>query len=133
MTTKLVEAGTLKEGGYVMMDGAACKIVGMQISRPGKHGHAKIRMEAIGLIDNKRRIEVFPGHDNKEVPIVEKENAQVLSVANGIANVMDNLTFETFDLAVPEDMKDTCVPGAVVMYWKILDDKIMKQLKGGSE
>jgi translation initiation factor 5A len=131
MTTKLVDAGSLKEGGYVMMGGAACRIVGMQISKPGKHGHAKIRMEAIGLIDNKRRIEVMPGHDNMEVPIVEKKNAQVLSVANDFANVMDTETFETFDLKIPEEMKETCVAGVTVMYWIILDDKIMKQLKGG--
>jgi translation initiation factor 5A len=131
MTTKLVDAGSLKEGGYVMMGGAACKILSIQTSKPGKHGHAKIRMEAIGLIDNKRRIEVMPGHDNMEVPIVEKKNAQVLSVANNVANVMDTETFETFDLPVPDEMQGTCVPGVTVMYWRILDDKVMKQLKGG--
>ncbi|MFH1181657.1 MAG: translation initiation factor IF-5A [Candidatus Woesearchaeota archaeon] len=131
MTTKLVDAGSLKEGGYVLIDGVACKILSMQVSRPGKHGHAKIRMEGIGLIDNKRRIIVMPGHDNMEVPIVEKKNAQVLSVANNVANVMDTETFETFDLQVPDEMKGTCISGITVMYWRILDDKIMKQLKGG--
>lgn len=131
MTTKLVGAGNLKEGGYVILEGAACKILSLQTSRPGKHGHAKIRMEGIGLIDNKRRIIVMPGHDNMEVPIVGKKNAQVLSVANKVANVMDTETFETFDLQVPDELKDTCVSGVTVMYWRIMDDKIMKQLKGG--
>ena len=43
---------------------------------------------------------------------------------------MDAETYETFDLSIPEELKDTVVEGCNVVYWTILDDKVMKQVKG---
>ena len=80
MAVKNVGANTLKTGSYLVIEGAACKVNSIQISRPGKHGHAKMRIEGIGVVDGKKRIIVIPGHDNVEVPIIEKKTAQVLSV-----------------------------------------------------
>ena len=40
----------LKPGRYIMMDGEACKILDMQKSAPGKHGHAKYRVSAQTII-----------------------------------------------------------------------------------
>jgi len=131
MTTKSVGATTLKVGSYLIMEGAACKVTNIQISRPGKHGHAKMRIEGMGLIDNKKRIIVMPGHDSVDVPIIDKKNAQILSVQGGIANVMDTETYETFDLKIPEELKADCVTGATVLYWQILSDRVMKQVKSG--
>ena len=74
---KLVSVGSLKKGDTIIIDGVACKITDTTTSRPGKHGHAKINMMAVGLLDGKKRNLVMPGHDNVEVPIIEKKNAQV--------------------------------------------------------
>ena len=131
MATKTAGGNELKVGSYLIVEGAACKIVNIDISRPGKHGHAKMRIEGIGIIDNKRRIIVMPAHDNIEVPIIEKKTAQVLSVHDNIANVMDAETYETFDLAIPDELKDACVGGVSVLYWKVMEDKILKQVKSG--
>ena len=131
MTTKNVNAGSLQKGSYIMIEGVACKVVDTQTSKPGKHGHSKIRISAIGVIDEKKRIVVMPGHDNVDVPIIEKKTAQVLSIQNDMANVMDSETYETFDLKIPEELKGQVVEGCSVLYWQILDDKVMKQLKGG--
>ena len=127
--TKPVSVGTLTKGSYVVIDGIACKVSGMQTSRPGKHGHAKVRLEGVGLLDDKKRIIVMPGHDHINVPIIDKRTAQVLSLAGDQANVMDAETFETFDLAIPENLKGEIAEGASVLYWTILDDKVMKQVK----
>ncbi len=112
-----------------MVDGAACRVVDVQISRPGKHGHAKVRLSAVGLVDNKKRITIMPGHDNVDVPIIEKKTAQVLSVQTDSANVMDLETFETFDIKIPEEFKGKVIEGGSVLYWTILEDKIIKQIK----
>ena len=72
----------------------------------------------------------MPGHDNVEVPIVEKKSAQVLSIQENKANVMDSENFETFDLQIPEELKGQVSEGTNVMYWIILEDKVMKQIKG---
>ena len=129
MTTKPVSVGSLQRGNYVVIEGVACKVSGTQVSRPGKHGHAKVRLEAVGLIDGKKRIIVSPGHDNIDAPMVEKKAAQVLSIQDDTANVMDAETYETFDLKIPEELKGEVVDGCTVVYWTILDDKVMKQIK----
>ncbi len=129
MATKMTSVGSLQKGNYVVLEGAACRIVDTQTSRPGKHGHAKVRMTAVGLVDNKKRVVVMPGHDNIEVPIVEKKTAQVLSIQGDTANVMDSETYETFDLVIPEELKGQVVEGCNILYWIILNDKIMKQVK----
>ena len=129
MSTKLVSIGTLQKGHYVVIDNAACKVCDVQVSRPGKHGHAKVRLTGVGLIDDKKRVVVAPGHDNIEVPIIEKKTAQVLSVSGDMANVMDIESYETFDIKIPDELKDSCAEGGNVLYWTILGERVMKQTK----
>jgi len=128
--TKPVSIGTLKKGNYIVIEGVASKVSDIQVSRPGKHGHAKIRLTGVGLTDGKKRIVMAPGHDHVDTPIVEKKNAQVLSIAGSTANVMDSETYETFDLGIPNDLKDQVKEGSQILYWIILDDKVMKQVNG---
>ena len=127
--TKIASIGSMKKGSYIVIEGAACKVSDTQVSRPGKHGHAKVRLTAIGLVDDKKRVIVMPGHDSIEVPIIEKKTAQVLSINGNIANVMDSETYETFDLEIADDLKADLAEGAQVLYWEILEDRVMKQIK----
>ncbi len=129
MTVKLVSVGSLKAGSYIVIDGAACRVASIQTSRPGKHGHAKCRIEAVGIVDSKKRVIVMPGHDNIESPVIEKKTATVLSVHGDMANVMDIETYETFDIKIPEELKGQVTDGVSVLYWTILNDKVMKQVK----
>ena len=129
-STELKSVGSLKKGSSVVIDGAACRVTNLAISRPGKHGHAKVRLEAVGIVDGKKRQVVMPGHDNIEIPIIDKRTAQVLSVTGDHANVMDMETYETFDIKVLEDVENGPVTaGCEVLYWVILDDKVLKQVK----
>ncbi|MBS3114320.1 translation initiation factor IF-5A, partial [Candidatus Woesearchaeota archaeon] len=130
MSTKTISANNVQKGTSIILEGVPCKVVDVEISKPGKHGHSKVRISAVGLIDEKKRIVVMPGHDNIEVPIIEKRTAQVLSLHGNSANVMDSETYETFDLKIPEEFKDQVVEGSSVLYWTILDEKIIKQVKG---
>jgi len=129
MATKLIAATSIQEGRYIVLDDVPCKVTSVQISRPGKHGHAKVRITAIGIIDNKKRDIVMPGHDMVPTPVIDKKTAQVLSVHDNIANVVDAETYETFDIEVPEELKADCIPGSNVLYWSIIGSKIMKQIK----
>lgn len=128
--TKMVSANNVQKGSFIILDGAACKVVDVEISKPGKHGHSKVRVSAVGLTDDKKRVVVMPGHDNVEVPIIEKRNAQVLNVHGDMANVMDSETYETFDLKIPDEFKEQVAEGASVLYWTIMDEKVIKQVKG---
>jgi len=121
--------GSLKKGDTVILEGAACNVTDLKTSRPGKHGHAKVNLTAVGMLDNKKRNTVMPGHDSIEVPVIDKKNAQVLNVDGNSANVMDSETYETFDMVIPEELLGEVTAGQTVVYWIILNDKVIKQIK----
>ena len=127
--TKMISANNVQKGSSIVLEGAACKVVDVEISKPGKHGHSKVKISAVGFVDDRKRIVVMPGHDNVEVPIIEKRTAQVLNVHGDMANVMDSETYETFDLKIPEELKGHVVDGSSVLYWTIMNDKVIKQVK----
>ena len=129
MATKITTAGSIKPGNYIIMEGVACKAVDISTSKPGKHGSAKARIVSMGLIDNKKREMVCPASDSVEVPIVEKKNAQVLFVNGDNANVMDQESYESFDMKIPEELQGQVREGVEILYWIILDEKVMKQVK----
>ena len=126
---KLVSVGTLKKGDTIIIEGAPCKITDTATSRPGKHGHAKVNMMAVGLLDGKKRNVVMPGHDRVEAPIIEKKSAQILSVVGEKAHVMDMETYETFDMDILEELKEQVKEGVEVLYWLVMGTKVMKQVK----
>ncbi|MDP3728092.1 MAG: translation initiation factor IF-5A [bacterium] len=128
---KPIDAVEAKPGRYVIFDGHACVVKSLEISRPGKHGHAKCRIEAVGIRDGKKIIKIMPGHDRIESPVIEKKTAQVLSVHGDSANVMDMGSFETFDIKIPEELKDKVVEGVQVQYWVVLDEKIVQDIAKG--
>ncbi len=127
--TKLMQAGDLRVGGYVIFDNVACVVRDIQTSKTGKHGSSKCRIEAVGLINQQKKIHLCPSSDNVVVPIIEKKNAQVLSVHGESATVMDNESFETFDIKITDEFKDKVKEGMVVNYWLIMDEKIIMQVK----
>ena len=126
---KLVSVSSMQKGSHIIVDGVACKVSSLSVSRPGKHGHAKVNLMAVGILDDKKRNLVMPGHDDIAVPIVGKKNAQVLSISENKANVMDSESYETFDLEIPEELKSDVTEGVTVVYWEILEDRVMKQVK----
>lgn len=126
---KLVQAGDIRVGSYVIFDGIACVVKDIQTSKTGKHGSAKCRIEAVGLVNQQKKIHLCPGGDNIQVPIIEKKNAQVLSVHGSNATVMDTETYETFDLKILEEFKDKVKDGSTVNYWVIMDEKVIMQVK----
>ncbi|HLC90730.1 MAG TPA: translation initiation factor IF-5A [Candidatus Nanoarchaeia archaeon] len=126
---KLVSVGTLKKGDTIILEGSPCKITDTATSRPGKHGHAKVNLTAVGILDGKKRQTVMPGHDKVEAPIIEKKNAQVLSVSGNMASVMDAETYETFDMEIPEELRKDVKEGVEVLYWVIMGANVMKQIK----
>ena len=110
------EVRTLKEGGYVIIDDEPCEIVSMSVSKPGKHGAAKARIDAIGIFDKQKRSIVQPVTAKIYVPIVERKRAQVISVMGNVAQLMDLETYETFELEVPDEVADKVQPGSEIVY-----------------
>ncbi len=119
MEKRIASANSVKEGSFILIDDTPCKVVSVTKSKTGKHGHAKVRIEGLSLIDGRRKTLVVPSDDKVEVPILEKKNAQVLSLEGDVAQVMDLQTYETFEAEIDESVKDRVEEGKQVVYWDL--------------
>ena len=111
-----VEIKELKEGKYVIVDDEPCVIKSISKSKPGKHGSAKARIDVIGLFDGQKRSIIGPVSDKTYVPVVERKNAQVLSIAGDIAQLMDMGDFSTFEMKIPDEYKERIKEGEEVSF-----------------
>jgi len=128
MEKKIVQIKELKEGKYVLIDGEPCKIVAVAHSKPGKHGGAKARIDAMGLFDNQRRTLMGPVDGNAEVPVINKKNAQVLNFIGDKVQLMDMESYETFELTKPDDVQGELKSGGNVLYMDVMGKKKILQI-----
>jgi translation initiation factor 5A len=129
MVSKVIEATEFRVGVHIMIDGSAHQLKKMDISKTGKHGHAKVRFEAVSIMTGKKKVSVVPGHDKFEVPMIDKRQAQVLSIAGDVASLMDSENFENFDLPLHTDeLKGSVTEGATVEYWDVEGEKLIKRV-----
>jgi len=128
MVLKVISASELRVGSYVTFDGEHYTIKSMDVSKTGKHGHAKCRFEANSLLGGKKKVLVVPGHERVEVPLIEKKKAQVLSIIDGKASVMDSESFENYEMNIPEELANDVKEGVTVEYWNVEGTNIIKRI-----
>jgi len=128
MVLKLIDSTQAKSGTNIILDGEAYTVRSNDISKSGKHGSAKCRIEAIGIISGKKKVLAVPGHERFEVPLIDKRKGQVLSVGDATASVMDLESFETMELVFTEDLKEQLSADKQVEYWDIEGTKVIKRV-----
>ncbi len=127
MVAKIINATEARVGTNIILNGKPFTVKKIDISKTGKHGHAKARIEAVGMIDENKKVFVVPGHERFEVPLVDKRKGQVLSKGDTIS-LMDLETFETIDVQCPDaSVKEQLVEGENAEYWDIEGQKIVKR------
>ena len=110
------EVRELKEGRYLLLDDEPCRILSIQTSKPGKHGEAKARIDAVGLFDGAKRSVVYPVKHKVQVPLIGKKQAQVLSLTDTEVQLMDLEDYQTFSLPLEAEFKGQLTPGTEVQY-----------------
>jgi translation initiation factor 5A len=121
---ELAEVRTLRVNRYMIIDEEPCKIMSISTSKPGKHGEAKARIEAIGIFDGQKRSVVHPVKHKVHVPIIDKRNGQVLALmGDDVVQLMDLETYETFEMPIPDEYKGKLEPGNEIMYLQALGKK----------
>ncbi|VVB73463.1 Translation initiation factor 5A [uncultured archaeon] len=122
-------AKDLKIGKYVMIDDEPCKVVEMQVSAPGKHGAAKMRITGIGIFDGSKYTLMKPSDGDIEVPTVERKIAQVVSIGNDVAQLMDPTTYEMYELKIPEELKGQVEAGKEVELLEAIGKRLMQKVR----
>ncbi len=122
-----VEAGKLRNGSFVMIDGEPCEVRDVSKSSPGKHGSAKAKIKARGLFDEKDRHITKPADTMMMSPDLDKKEGQVVSIDGNIAQVMDMDSYETEEMDIPDEFNAS--EGDKVDYWVVEGRKLFKGVK----
>ena len=133
MEKRMVNAGSLKVGRFIIIGEEPCKIVSFEKSKAGKHGHAKVRMVAIGFFDNNKRSVVYPADTSVEIPIIDKRTGQVISKTDKSVMIMDMENYQTLEIPladVEEVASSKLEVGGQVEYWNILGKRRITRAKG---
>lgn len=128
MVLRLIDAYDCKPGVTFMFEGATYTVRSNDISKTGKHGASKCRIEAIDIFTGKKKIVAVPGSERFEVPLIEKKKAQVLTVSDTTASIMDLETYETLDVPFLEEIKDQLAPEKQVEYWNVEGRKMIMRV-----
>lgn len=128
MVLKVIDATQARPGTIITVDGEYYSVKSNDISKTGKHGAAKCRIEASGIFSGKKKVIAVPGHERFEVPLVEKKKAQILSVSDTTASIMDLESYETIDIPFMDEVKDQLAPEKQVEYWDVEGQKVIMRV-----
>ncbi|KNH05062.1 translation initiation factor eIF-5A family protein [Perkinsela sp. CCAP 1560/4] len=93
-----VQAGSIKKGDVVILDGFPCKVVDMSTSKTGKHGHAKAHIIGLDIFDTRKHEEVCPSSHNMQGVVMKRQEYKVMDIEG------DQLTLMMDDGSMKEDL-----------------------------
>ena len=128
MVLRLTDAHSSKPGTTILINGEACTVRSNDISKTGKHGASKCRIEAIEIFTGKKKIIAVPGSERFEIPLIEKRKAQILSVSDLNASVMDLESYETIEIPYIEGLSGKLQAEQQVEYWDIEGKKAIMRI-----
>lgn len=126
MVLKIINATEARVGTNFLLEGDPFTVKKIDVSKTGKHGHSKCRIEAQGILVPNKKVFVVPGHERLDVPLIDKRKGQVLSLGENVS-IMDLENFETIEISCPENIKSELQENSNVEYWDIEGRKIIKR------
>jgi translation initiation factor 5A len=100
---KFTNAGSLKPGSFVLIEGSVCQVKGMEKSKPGKHGSAKARITAFDVFSGQKKNLLKPTDADVEVPIITRSQAQVVAIVGEQLQIMDLESYEMLTCPKPKE------------------------------
>ena len=132
MSTRPADAGSIKVGSFIVIDGEPCRVVEVEKSKTGKHGSAKARIVGIGIFDGVKRSLIVPTSSRVEVPVVRKFSGQVIALLPDTVQIMSLEDYSTLELPYPEDeeLKSKLTEGIEVEIWEIMGRYKINRVRG---
>src|SRR6056297_1745724 len=127
MVAKIINATEARTGTNILIEGQPFTVRKMDVSKTGKHGHAKCRIEAVQMMTGSKKVFVVPGHDRFEVPMVNKKKGQILSLEGDHVSLMDLESFETIEVPMNPELEGEIAENDNAEYWDIEGTLLLKR------
>ena len=125
-----IRGGEIKKGMTVYLKDKPCKAGNISISKTGKHGHAKARIEGIDIFTGKKYIDLTPTSHTCYRPRVEQLTYTLTDIdEDGQLSVMDDAGEMREDLNLPgEDSTDPELAQKIQAAFETADDNNLEVL-----
>ena len=128
MVLRFIDGTQCKAGTTILIDGEPYVVRSNDISKTGKHGASKCRIEAVGVFADKKKIVAVPGSERFDVPNIEKKRVQILSMSGDLATVMDLESYETIDIPFHENIRNNIAPEKYGEMWVVEGKKMLMRV-----
>ncbi len=118
----------LKIGRYVLIEDVPCKVVDIEVSSPGKHGSAKMRITGIGIFNGQKKTLLKPSDADVEVPVIDKKKAQVVSIEGDTVQVMDLNTYEVYAVVMTDEFRGKLKSGNEVEVLEAMGKRALSRI-----
>eukprot|EP00798_Chlamydomonas_sp_ICE-L_P031172 gene31172-6314_t len=101
------QAGTIRKGHYIVINGHPCKVADVSTSKTGKHGHAKCHFVGIDIFTGKKYESLEPSSHNCDVPNVFRTEYLLIDINDeGFVSLMEENGTTRDDLALPSGTEE---------------------------
>ncbi len=101
------QAGSIRKNDFCMISDHPCKIIQLAVSKPGKHGSAKVCMTGFDIFTGKKIETIYGTSETVMVPVVKKCELEVADISedNFVSLVLSNNTLKQ-DLKLPNNKEE---------------------------
>eukprot|EP01080_Neovahlkampfia_damariscottae_P005282 gene5282-8900_t len=100
------QAGALRKNDFICIQEHPCKILKIESSKNGKHGHAKAHILAVDIFTGNKYEDSAPTGHNVTVPVVEKNDYQVVGISEDYLDLIDTNGEEADQIQIPDEFKE---------------------------
>jgi len=95
----------LKKGDYFLHRGEPYLVRRNEIVTVGTHCHKKNKVDAVALFSGRQELLTEHPGNKAELLDIKRKSAQVISKGGNTMQLMDTISFETFDAEAKQDME----------------------------
>jgi translation initiation factor 5A len=102
----MIEIKKVRPGDYILFKDEPYRVIKNQIVVTGTHSHTKNKLDLQGLFNSKYETVVLPPHERLDDVEIVRKRAQLISKQGESAQIMDLVSFETFEAAMNDALKE---------------------------
>jgi translation elongation factor P/translation initiation factor 5A len=111
-----MEINQMKKGNYMLHKDEPVMIKEIGLVVYGTHSHAKMKLTVNGVFSSLNETFTLPLHHKVEDIEIIRKAAQLIAKSNEAVQIMDNVSYETFDAEVDRALMEELQEGDAVTF-----------------
>jgi len=85
-----IQVNSIRVGSYILLDDVVVRVVETHTAKPGKHGSAKMLINAVEVITGKQKSGFCHTGGMIDVPVIDRKEYQLLDVNDNFLSLLDH-------------------------------------------